>query len=100
MAFQIENGVLEKFIEEPGVTEVVIPEDVTIIGLSAFDGCESLISVTFPDNVMRIDDYSFSYCENLTSITGLNSMTKIGCEAFKGCSSLANEKRICYYKIL
>lgn len=36
MAFQIENGVLKKYIEEPGVTEVVIPDGVTEIGTCAF----------------------------------------------------------------
>ncbi len=35
MGFQIENGVLEKYIEE-GVTDVVIPEGVTTIGEQAF----------------------------------------------------------------
>ena len=39
MAFQIENGVLKKYTEEPGVTEVVIPDGVTEIGSSAFYGC-------------------------------------------------------------
>lgn len=39
MGFEIENGVLKKYTEEPGVTEVVIPEGVTSIGAEAFEAC-------------------------------------------------------------
>lgn len=35
MGFEIENGVLEKYIDE-GETEVVIPDEVTSIGDYAF----------------------------------------------------------------
>ena len=36
MGFEIENGVLIKYTEEPGVTEIVIPNGVTSIGNFAF----------------------------------------------------------------
>lgn len=42
MGFQIEDGVLKKYTEEDGVTEVVIPDGVTSIGDWAFSYCESL----------------------------------------------------------
>ena len=45
MGFEIKNGVLDKYSEEPGVTDVVIPDSVTSIGRSAFYGCSSLTSV-------------------------------------------------------
>ena len=34
MGFKIVDGVLTKFIAEPGVTEVVIPDGITSIGTS------------------------------------------------------------------
>ena len=46
MGFEIENGVLKKYEEEPGVTEAVIPGSVTVIGTEAFVDCASLTSVT------------------------------------------------------
>jgi hypothetical protein len=39
MSFRIENGVLENYTEEDGVTEVVIPDGVTSIGNIAFSCC-------------------------------------------------------------
>ena len=33
MSFEIENGVLRRYYEEEGVTDVVIPNSVTKIGL-------------------------------------------------------------------
>ncbi len=36
MPFEIKNGVLRNYREEPGVTEVVIPDGVTRIGDGRF----------------------------------------------------------------
>ncbi len=61
MGFEIENGVLTKYTEEPGVTEVVIPEGVTSIGAEAFEACGNLTNVTIPDGVASIGDSAFWY---------------------------------------
>ncbi len=67
-AFIIKNGVLKKYKEESGITEVVIPDSVTEIGNDAFYGCTSLISVTIPDSVTAIGDHVFDECWNLETI--------------------------------
>ena len=36
MGFKIKNGVLKKYTNEKGITEVVIPDSVTSIGYMAF----------------------------------------------------------------
>lgn len=69
MGFQIEDGVLIKYTEEPGVTEAVIPDSVTQIGNEAFSGCTSLASITIPDSVTEIGNGAFSGCESLKKLT-------------------------------
>lgn len=55
MSFEIANGVLKKYREEKGVTEVVIPEGVTSIGNGAFSYCHSLTSITINGNTLTLD---------------------------------------------
>ena len=57
---------------------------VTHIGVGAFDGCDSLTSVTIPDSVTSIGARAFSGCDSLTSITIPDSVTSIGESAFDG----------------
>jgi hypothetical protein len=50
------------------ITNVTIPDSLTIIGYHAFDGCSSLTSVTIPNSVTSIGDYAFQYCYSLKSV--------------------------------
>ena len=66
----------------------IIPDSVTSIGDGAFNGCDSLQSVTIPDSVTSIGDSAFSSCSSLQSVTIPNSVTSIGDSAFSFCNSL------------
>ena len=71
----------------PGTTNDL---PVTSIGLYAFGGCTSLISVTIGANVTSIGDHAFFNCISLTSVTIPDSVTSIGDYAFGGCTSLTS----------
>ena len=90
---------------------VKIPESVTSVGDSAFNGCRNLKSITIlednecirdyayknrknlqsviiPENVTSIGDSAFSCCTNLKSIEIPESVTSIGDGAFYSCENL------------
>ena len=73
-----------------GCKNTIIPNTVTNIGTSAFDGCTSLTSIDIPDSVTSIGNSAFGGCMSLTSIDIPDSVTSIGDGAFSGCSGLTN----------
>ena len=93
------------------LTEIMIPDSVTGVGLYAFEGCASLIQIengifyvdkwavdcdesvtvaVLRENTVGISDYAFSGCRSLTSITIGDLFTSIGDHAFHNCDSLKN----------
>ena len=90
MGFQIKNGILVKYYEEPGITEIVIPKGVRSIGDCAFEWCENLTNIVIPEGVSSIGRMSFQYCRNLDRILFPASLTAIGGYAFQFCSNLIN----------
>ncbi|MBQ8402877.1 MAG: leucine-rich repeat domain-containing protein [Clostridia bacterium] len=71
-------------------TSFTIPEGVTSIGASAFNNCESLLSVVIPNGVTSIGGSAFMNCTSLTSIEIPEGVTSIGANAFSGCENLEN----------
>lgn len=72
-----------------GCKNTVIPNTVTSIGISAFEGCTSLTSITIPNSVTSIEKYAFDRCTGLTSIIIPANVTVIGWAAFDGCEALS-----------
>ena len=72
------------------ITNYIIPNRVTTIGIRAFGGCESLTNVNIPNSVTNIGINAFWKCKLLTSINIPNNVTNIGGGAFWGCNSLTS----------
>ena len=71
-----------------GVTEVVLPETVTVIGDWAFGECDALTTVTLPGGLTKIGASAFYGCDALPSITIPEHVTEIGTWAFGYCANL------------
>ena len=78
------------FWEREGITEVVIPDSVTSIGMRAFYKCISLKKVTIGNRVSSISNGAFYGCSALESVEIPDSVTTIGKDAFYQCKTLAS----------
>lgn len=78
------------FLNCTALQEVVLPNDVQVIGENAFYGCASLTAVNL-SQVTRIEQRAFRGCVLLEALT-LDNVAAIGLEAFFGCASLQTLK--------
>ena len=63
---------------------------VVAIGDNAFNGNETITSVTMPDSVTTIGQRAFYDCKALKQLTLPENLTDIGAYAFSGCTALQN----------
>jgi len=68
--------------------EIILPNNVTLIGRNAFKNCSSLVSINISEGIKSIGNQAFENCSLLSSIDIPNSATSIGSQAFENCSSL------------
>jgi len=95
-----------------GCSTTIIPDDVKVIGSSAFNGISSLKAIVIPDsvtsiltnafrssgltnimipgNVSTFQSYCFEGCKNLSSVVISAGVTTIGSSAFRNCPSLSS----------
>lgn len=78
--FFIDHSILLHYSGPGG--DIVIPEGVTKIGSTVFEGCENITSVVIPEGVTEIGVSAFRSCRNLTSIAIPDSVTNIDPDAF------------------
>lgn len=100
MSFEIQKNEskLEKYKEvlkkyTGNDEEIIIPEGVTMIGVSVFQDCTNLKRVTIPDSVVAFDDdpygcNTFKGCVNLTHVSIGKGIKSIGEYTFADCTSL------------
>ena len=88
MGFEIKDDVLIKYIEEEGITEVVVPEGVRQIGTAAFIKNTQVKRVILPEGVETIGENAFRECENLEYVEFPRGLQRIENKAFYKCKAL------------
>lgn len=76
------------FSECTTLTEVKIPEGVTVIRQYAFWRCTNLVSIDIPNSVTQIGNCAFVQCISLRNVNIPTSLTEIFIYTFSGCTNL------------
>lgn len=88
----IENGIsvigVDAFLNCSGMKKLVLPETLTSIEWGAFARCVSLIEVSIPASVKDFSSGVFAGCDSLQSVIVAEGATIIGEGAFDSCASL------------
>ncbi len=78
----------DTLLEDSGIRQFTVPQTVTKIGYSAFDGCTQLTAITLPAGLRELGSGAFSGCTALTGVALPDSLTALGHGAFANCTSL------------
>ena len=71
------------------LVSVNLPKNnITNIGVSAFEECSSLKKFGYPQSIMKIEEKAFYNCSSLIDITLPENLEYIGEKAFQKCSAL------------
>ena len=76
------------FYKDKNIVSVIMNNNITEIGVSAFSSCTYMQAVTLSPSLKNISDYAFYYCSALENIIFPNTLEEIALGAFEGCSKL------------
>lgn len=79
-------GLLNEY--RSSIVEIVVEENITSIGYSAFENWINLRKVTLPETLKKIQYAAFRNCSSLSEISLPQSIESIEGGCFEGCSSL------------
>lgn len=103
MSFIIENAVLKKYIAEPSITRVGIPEGVTEIDNFAFSDGKEITELILPDSVTALKGIVLCGCDALTHIHLSDGLTQIDLNRFNILKNLTtvtvSENNSCFCSI-
>ena len=76
------------FYDCQGLTELVLPPSVELLGFRSVHECHNLQSVTMSEGLLVIEGEAFNGCRELTSVYVPNSVKVIGALSFAYCRKL------------
>ena len=85
--FYVKYGKLIKYTDTGDGFDVVIPDEVHVIGKEAFRG-SFITSVVIPSSVLKIEDGAFYSCRFLSDVTLSDRLRSIGQQAFANCKKI------------
>lgn len=84
-----EGGIgFNAFAHHPTLERVILPDGMTLIASSAFEGCQQLRELRLPDSVEVIYEKAFRGCTALTEIRLPASLQFLRESAFENCTAL------------
>ena len=84
--FLIVDGVLVKYLGSE--ERVTIPDSVTSLSYTAFQGNQTVVSIVIPNSVTEIRSYTFRDCPRLEEVTLPNNLQITEAFAFDQCPNL------------
>ncbi len=84
--------ITERAFKDAKFTELIIPEKVKYIGISAFETCYRIKSITVPNSVKYLGERAFYHCTSLESVILPNSISELYYATFEGCKKLKELK--------
>ena len=72
----------------PSLTDIVLPDSLTVIGEEAFANCASLAEILLPQGLLNIGKRAFANCQALRSIVFPSLLQEMEAESFAGCDNL------------
>lgn len=76
------------FYHNDEISNIIFSNNVTSIGISAFEGCYSLANLILPTSIKDINANAFKDCTSFTEIIVPNSVSYLGEGVLSGCNSL------------
>lgn len=83
-----DNEIGENMFIDCGLSSIVMPDDITVIGTGAFKRCANLVSASISEKVTNIKSSAFEGCSQLESVVFPQNITELGSLSFKGCKAL------------
>ena len=87
-----EEARLVAFLHQTEDGSYVVPEDIRIIGNSAFVECKELTAVKLPEGLEAVEESAFNRCVNLESLELPATLRRAENRAFANCEKLVQVK--------
>jgi len=85
---RIAREVVLYYNHKKNITNYTIPDNVTALGLYAFEGCAFLDTISIPNNVKSVGTMAFGNCSRLKSVEFSQNLDEIDYMAFTKCIRL------------